>query len=184
MDTIQKANIDRINHIGNSVILSKAYTEGVYGDTPTNRKLNRVGEHYGATSTKDVAKEKEQKKTQSLETGSYVQLKNGEKGKVIRYASKDDIQVATKENKIIKTSKDQIDSIIDKIEGITITKPEESMAGSDGITINVGDKIKFEGGDRKIEIGIAKFIDKEYIYGWGDRSNMQLNPGRDHVVKI
>jgi len=47
LDYIEEANRDRINHIYNS--FEKAYTEGIYSDTPENRKKGRAGMIYGTT---------------------------------------------------------------------------------------------------------------------------------------
>ena len=56
--------------------LSKAYTEGIYADTPANRKLGRVGMTYEAYAEK-VKKEKESSSEES-ETKE-ITKKEGEK---------------------------------------------------------------------------------------------------------
>jgi len=54
---LQKANLDRINHIYESFYFEKAYAEGTYADTPHNRKLGRVGKTY-SEAEEDMASQK------------------------------------------------------------------------------------------------------------------------------
>jgi len=54
---IQKTNQDRINAIYSN--FEKAYEEGVYSDTPTNRKLGRVGRKYSVESKKEINVDKQ-----------------------------------------------------------------------------------------------------------------------------
>lgn len=68
--------------------INKAYTEGIYSDSPLNRKLGRVGMTYTAYAEKTKAsKEKEAKKEENFE-GKSVLLKNGKSGIIIKHDDK------------------------------------------------------------------------------------------------
>lgn len=86
IENINKAIDSRKNiisrNIQGSINIEKAYEPGVYSDTPENRKLNRVGQRYGAEhgynhGDKAKRKEFEEKQSASHKAGDIVKVTDG-----------------------------------------------------------------------------------------------------------
>ena len=84
--------------------ISKAYTEGVYSDTPANRKLGRVGMSYSTYSQKSEEKKSTLKKEESKEnTNDWVSSITKKEDKELAIQNTDnDIVIVKKGSKIDK----------------------------------------------------------------------------------
>jgi len=85
--------------------ICKSYTEGIYADTPANRKLGRVGMSYSSWESKQ--KEKEQKKKDTIKKFTLEEVKQKVQAEIDKYKKKNDyITISTDNGYTFRFSRD------------------------------------------------------------------------------